>query len=160
MCNLPTDIEDCEDIARAVMSPYHFDRKGNLRAAVFRSAPGTDDVSVIRASFIDSDTCKAKAQTIAGDTPGKSYIGFSVLGAASIRSAGAGIVDSRSQYCGHASIRYGIIVPRNEPAESDLNRRVTELTRKLLKSCVFHRDSAPGSAQWTALPLSWPLCVG
>jgi hypothetical protein len=37
---------------KPLMSPYHFD-KSNLRAAVFRSAPGTHDVSVILVSFIE-----------------------------------------------------------------------------------------------------------
>jgi len=35
------------------MSPYHFNSKtGKLRPAAFRSEPGTDDVSVIRQSYM------------------------------------------------------------------------------------------------------------
>ena len=136
------------------MSPYHFDKKGKLRPAAFRAEPGRDDASVIRLAHADAaDFCKRKALEIANNTPGKTYKGLAVLTAEQIRGVGAEVTDSRDVFCGHAHISYGIIVRRNEPQESELNLRLTEMTRRLLKVALYHEDPNPSSASWTGPPL-------
>ena len=94
MCNLPIEIADSEKVVRAIMSPYHFNNNGHLRPAAFRSEPGTDNVSVIRQTYMGSDFCKAKAKEIAAASPGKTYMGLAVLIASQIRDVGAKVIDS------------------------------------------------------------------
>jgi hypothetical protein len=149
MCNLPVQIEDSEKIVRAIMSPYHFDKKGNLRPGAFRSAPGTDEVSVVRQTQMGSDFCKSKAKEIAVKTANKTYRGLAVLIAARIRTVGAQVIDSQHIYCGHAHISYGFIVPANEPPESETNKKLVELTKGILKSAVYFEDQEPECPTWT-----------
>lgn len=149
MCNLPIHVANSEKIVRAIMSPYHVDRKGRLRPRAFRPASGTDEVSVIRQSHMGSDFCKDKAKEIAERIPGKTYIGLASVSAEQIRSTGAQIVDSRAEFCGHAHISYGIVVQRDEPQQSELNRRLTEFARKILDLAIFRIDPDPSAPTWT-----------
>jgi len=136
------------------MSPYHFNSKGKLRPAAFRSEPGTDDVSVIRNTYMGSDFCKSKAKEIANNTLGKTYKGLAVVSAQQIRRAGAEILDSRQHYCGHAHIAYGIVAPpRDEPQESEANKKLFEMTRGILSAAIYYEDPSPASPTWAGPPL-------
>jgi hypothetical protein len=77
------------------------------------------------------DFCKGKAKEIAHRNPTITYVGLAVLHAQDIRATGSKVHDSREEYCGHAHISHGIIVPRDEPQNSELNMVVTERCRDL-----------------------------
>jgi hypothetical protein len=146
---LPTDIQPSEKIARAIMSPHHFDKKNRLRPGAFRPAPGSDDVSVIRQTLMGSDFCKAKAKEFAADRPDTTYMGLVCITVEQIRSIGAQVSDSQNIYCGHAHISYGIIVERDEPQESEKNRILIEFTRSILRLASYYEDPEPEVRAWT-----------
>jgi hypothetical protein len=149
MSDIPIEVADSEKIVRAIMSPYHI-KKGKLKIAAFRSAPGTDDVSVIRHSYKSSNFCKQRAKEIASNAEGKTYKGLAVLTALNIRGVGADVFDSRQHFCGHAHISYGIKTPSpNEPLESAANQRLSEMVRNLLKFVTYHEDLNPMGSEWT-----------
>jgi len=151
MCDLPAEIAPSEKIVRAVIFPYHFDKKKQKYThRAFRPAPGTDRLSVIRQTHMGSDFCKAKGREIAaGGGENKRYTGLAVLTAEQIRSVGIGLEDAREDYCGHAHIRFGIVVERNEPPDSTTNKRLTELTQSVFKLAVYREDPAPDATMWT-----------
>jgi hypothetical protein len=154
MCNLPTEVSESENIVRAVIFPYHFDRKKQKYThRAFRPQPGTDRVSVIRLTHMGPDFCKRKGQELATDGGDKKYTGLAVITAAQIRSAGAEVYDVPADYCGHAEIGYGMIVTRDEPPDSALNKRLTELTKQIFKLAVYHEDPDPTALTWTGGPL-------
>jgi hypothetical protein len=96
-----------------------------------------------------SDFCKAKGREIAaGGGENKRYTGLAVLTAAQIRSVGVAVDDAREDYCGHAHIRYGIVVEPNEPPDSASNKRLTELTQSVFKLAIYHQDPAPEETTW------------
>jgi len=67
MCHLPTEVGDDENIVRAILSPAHVKAgSNNIRHQAFRSRAGTDEVSVIRHSYMGSDFCKQKGKEIEG----------------------------------------------------------------------------------------------
>lgn len=142
MCDIPVEVTDPEKIIRAVVSPFHIDQKKNrLRKAAFRSKPGTDEVSVIRATYKDADFCKSKGREAAGE---KEYVGLAVLTASQIRRAGSEVHDSRSEYCGHAHISHGIIERPHEPLPPELNTRL-----ETLRDCaIFYLDPQPQTSGW------------
>jgi hypothetical protein len=53
MCHLPTDIAEDETIVRAILCPAHV-KEGSteVKHQAFRSRAGTDEVSVIRHSYM------------------------------------------------------------------------------------------------------------
>jgi hypothetical protein len=154
MQDFPVDVADSENIVRAIMSPYHFNKKGKLRPAAFRSEPGTDDVSVIRHDCMGADFCKSKAQEIANNGSGKTYMGLAVVKALKIRQVGAEVADSRHHYLGHAHISYGMPAPLpDEPQESLTNKRLLEMTTKILTAATYFGDPDPVQPTWTGQAL-------
>lgn len=148
MCDLPIDIVNDEKIVRAVISPCHIKKNGKLKPAAFRSKPGTDEVSVIRQTHMGSDFCKAKARDIANGSPVNEYAGLAVMTAETIRALGSEVHDSRVEFCGHAHISHGIVVPPDEPPESDTFVLVTERCRDFVNSAAYHPDPSPDSDVW------------
>ncbi len=151
MCDLPTEVADEEIIVRGIMCPSHV-KQGKLaiKAAAFKSRPGTDDVSVIRHSHMGSDFCKSKAKEIANDRA--AYAGLAWISARDIRSAGSKVLDSRSEFCGHAHIEHGIVAPTlppNEPPEGPIFEAITERCQALVKMAKYHPDPQPGEQFWT-----------
>jgi len=145
-CNLPFEIADEEKIVRLIRTPSHIDtRKNKLKPAAFRSQVGTDDVSVVRHSYMGSDFCKAKGKEIMADA----YIGLAVVTAQNIRNTGSTVHDSRDEFCGHAHISHGVILQPNEPLESEANFLVTERCRELVKMTSLHLDPDPVSSKWS-----------
>ena len=121
-----------------------------LRPGAFRSEPGTDDVSVIRHTYMGSDFCKDKAKEIANKTIGKTYKGLAVITVEKVRRVGAEVIDSRHVYYGHAHISYGIVAPPpDEPAESQDNKRLLEMTSQILRAASYFEDTDPAAPTWT-----------
>lgn len=92
-----------------------------------------------------SDFCKAKGREIMADA----YIGLAVVLAQGIRTTGSTIQDSRDEFCGHAHISHGVILPREEPPNSQMNLFITERCQALVKVTTLHIDPDPASANWT-----------
>ncbi len=143
-CDLPTEIVDEERIVRLVRTPNHV-KKNELAPAAFRSQAGTDDVSVVRHNYMGSDFCKSKGKEIMA----AAYVGLAVVNAQAIRNTGSSIQDSRDEYCGHAHISHGVILPRDEPPNSEMNLFITERCRALVKVATLYRDPAPTKVKWT-----------
>lgn len=150
MLDLPFEIADEEKIVRAIMCPSHIKTgKNTLKPAAFRSKAGTDDVSVIRQTYMGSDFCKAKAKEIATASTSNSYAGLAFLNASEIRATGSTVQDSRAEYCGHAHISHGIVLSPGEPPESKMNMFLTERCREIIKRSVFYPDPDPDARAWT-----------
>lgn len=144
MCDIPVPVANEETLVRALRE-CHVNRKGKLKENVFRSPAGLDEVSVMRHTYMSSDACKAKGKEIAAGNPNNAYVGFAAISAASIRSLHSEVTDSRQEFCGHADISHGVVVPEGEPLTPELNLRLRDLKdrAKLLM------DPAPADDSWT-----------
>jgi len=145
MCFLPVEISDDEKIVRAIKVPYHV-KNNRLKPQAFRSRQGTDDVSVMRQSYMGTNFCKAKAKEI---PPANSYAGLAVILAQDIRAKSSDVYDSRDEFIGHASIRHGIVVLPDEPLESGVNFLLTERCRALCAVTSYYPDLEPLAEVWT-----------
>jgi hypothetical protein len=151
-CTLPLEISDDEKIVRAIKCPSHIrPGKTTLKPAAFRSKPGFDEVSVIRHTHVGSNFCKKKAKETIDST--NSYNGLAVIMAREIRATTSTVHDSRDEFCGHAHISHGIILPRDEPPESALNHMLTERCRALCKAAAYYPDPRPDAEKWTGCVL-------
>ena len=150
MCHLPIEIDDDEKIVRAILCPAHV-KPGSkdIRHQAFRSRPGTDEVSVIRHSYMGSDFCKRKGKEIEAGWPKNAFVGLAVTLASAIRNSGSSVHDSREEYFGHAHISHGFILPANEPPPPELNLKLTDRCKTILSSVTYHADPNPSSAGWT-----------
>ena len=150
MCDLPIEVTDGEKIVRAVMCPSHLKKDNKtLKPAAFRSKAGTDEVSVIRQTFMGSDFCKSKAKEIANGSTVIQYAGLAVLQASEIRSTGSTVQGSRDEFLGHAHISHGFILQADEPPGSADNLAVTERCRTLISLAKYHADPQPDAQGWT-----------
>ena len=152
MCQIPIEIDGAETIVRAIKSPSHVDKNHNLKAAAFRSRPGTDDVSVIRHTYMGSDFCKAKGKSTA--SPASVYFGLASIKADAIRSTGSTVEDSRQEFFGHAHISHGLILPPNEPLNSGDSLVLQERCKALRSKATLHRDPDPNLEHWTGAVIS------
>ncbi|MGO9930432.1 MAG: hypothetical protein ACLPV8_01240 [Steroidobacteraceae bacterium] len=158
---IPIEIAEDETIVRAAFYPQTLDRKGRkggtaftLRASIFKSKFGEDEVSVIRRNYTDNQFCKDKAKEIEllakckGESK-KDFRGFAVITAKLIENSGSKIIDSRSEYAGHAHISHGFVVERNEPARAEVNERLDALK----KAAIFIADPFPDKWCWKGASL-------
>lgn len=154
MCEIPVAIADDEKIVRAIVYPFHVDRKKKkLKAAAFKSKPGTDEVSVVRATFKGADFCKAKGREIAASSTKGEYVGLAVLLVCQVHDAGSEVHDSRNVYCGHAHISHGIIAPPpNEPLPPDQQLALDKKLEMLRDGAEFHADPNPAEDGWAKPP--------
>lgn len=154
MYNLPVEVSRHEKIARAVISPRHFDKKRRkVTDRLFRPPTGTDRVSVMRLSYMGSDSCKSKAKEIAAIGAGSEYRGLAVLTAEKIRQTGVDVLDVPADYWGHAEIACGIRVEPDEPPDSENSLRLKHISKQLFDAATIHIDTEPGNESWTGPPL-------
>lgn len=144
ICALPIEILGDEKIVRLIRTPAHI-KNDKLKPAAFRSQAGTDDVSVIRHSHMGTNFCKSKAKQIMGE----SYIGLAVVTAGKIRSTNSKVIDTRDEFCGHASILHGVILPANDPPSAEDNEFITERCRKIVSCVTYYQDPEPANDKWT-----------
>jgi hypothetical protein len=129
MCNIPIAVTEEETVVRALFECHVNKRKDKLRDNVFRPKPGSDKVSVMRHTYMKSDACKAKAKQIAAN-PTNPYVGLAAITVSDVRGVGSNVADSREEFCGHADICHGIVVPADEPPDPILTLRVRALREK------------------------------
>ena len=126
-----------------------------LKPNIFKSPFGIDEVSIIRRTYVDDQFCKDKAKELellarCNGEERKDFRGFAVISAAAIRKAGSEVLDSRSEYVGHAHISHGFIVERHEPPRAEVNERLDTLKR----AATFIPDPHPQSWHWDGPPLA------
>jgi hypothetical protein len=155
MCEIPVAIADGEKIVRAIIHPFHVDRKKQrLKKDAFKSRSGTDEVSVIRGTYKDADFCKAKGREVGVASARGEYVGLAVLLARQIRDANSEVRDSRNVYCGHAHISHGIVAPPpNEPLPPDQRLALDKKLETLRNAAAFHADPDPERDGWSGPPL-------
>jgi hypothetical protein len=127
-------------------------RKGKLRDNVFRPVAGTDEVSVMRHTYMESDSCKAKAKEIAIGDPNNPYVGFAAITVEFVRTVGSEVNDSREEFCGHAHISHGIVLPADEPPDPTLSLRIRALNGK----ARLLLDPTPDIETWTGGQIEIP----
>jgi hypothetical protein len=150
MCHLPTDIAGDENIVRAILCPAHVKQGSTeIRHQAFRSRSGTDEVSVIRHSYMGSDFCKQKGKEIEAIFPKNLFVGLSVIRAASVSECGSTVHDSRAEYCGHAHISHGFTLSPNEPPPPAVNLVLTDRCKAIRDKSVYYPDPNPASCKWT-----------
>ncbi len=143
MCDIPVAVANEETVVRALRECHV--RKGRLRDNVFRAPAGTDEVSVMRHTYMKSDACKIKAKEIASGDAHNPYVGMAAVSVESVRSVGSEVTDSREEYCGHAHISHGVVVPAEEPLDPKLSLRI----RALKDKARLLIDPAPDAETWT-----------
>jgi hypothetical protein len=147
MCDIPVPMADDEKVVRALRQCHI--RSGKLRENVFRPPPQKDRVSVMRHTHMGSDACKVKAQQIAQGDPKNPYEGLAAITVISIRMLGSEVQDSREgNFCGHADISHGIVVPAGEPPESPLSVELGKRVRAMKDQAKLFRDPAPAAEGW------------
>jgi hypothetical protein len=151
MCDIPIPVSDAETIVRALFESHVNKRKDKLRDSVFRPKPGTDSVSVMRHTYMKSHACKAKAKQIAAD-PTNPYVGLAAITVKAVRRLGSDVVDSREEFCGHADISHGIVVPADEPPDPVLTLRI----RALRENARLFIDPDPTIEEWSGEQVDLP----
>jgi len=141
MCEIPVAIDDDETLVRAAKVPQHLDKKlQKLRPAAFRQPPGRRDLSVMRHTYLGSDTCKA----IAKEKFGEAYYGFGALTAKEIRKSPVELRDET--YCGHADIRYGFVgTAGGQAAPQDFQMQY----KRFSDAARFYPDPDIAADTWT-----------
>ncbi|MFY1903295.1 hypothetical protein ACOTBZ_26780 [Achromobacter xylosoxidans] len=98
----------------------------------------------MRHDWIGASVCREKAKSLEDLKNKKVYRGLAAITAGRIRSAGAGIVDSRELFDGHADIKLAE-VPEGEPLPPELLLAFSDLKKVLLAATTYYADSDPGS---------------
>lgn len=157
MLEIPIPVDDSEVIVRAIFEPYHV-KKGKLKPAAFRSPPGKDEVSVIRHSYMGSDFCKWKAKEIEAEIrvkdPNKTYRGLAVVKASQIRDVESDVIDSREEFFGHADIKHGIVLEKDEPPSANVKMALDQRLDKLVKLTNYFEDPHPNDNRWSGSDLT------
>lgn len=154
MSTWPREIADDEAIARGICSPHHV-KNGRLTPNAYRAPYDTDEVSVMRANWIGADACKSRAKTLENLNEHKVYRGLAILSVSQTRQSGAGIIDTREIFEGHADIRHGIIEKRGEPLPPEELKKLRDRCKALAALANYYPDPDPASEPWTGPPLHY-----
>ena len=139
-CDLPLDLPDDEKLIRVVKTPYYFhkSRKSEVIPNALFPPPGHSDVSVIRHLLGDS-ACRAQALKTARP---EEYAGLLVVKAGLARGLGSTAYDHRIDFCGHAHINHGVVMPgRGETMDPKEKEKLSSRCKALLAYCVLHSDT-------------------
>lgn len=150
MCDIPVAVENGETVVR-VLFECHV-RRDKLKDNVFRPKPEKDGVSVLRHTHLKSDECKAIAKKKIARNPTPRYVGVAAIRVESVRNLGSDVVDSRDQFCGHADILHGAVIPANDPPDPLLILRIRDMKDK----AKFFRDPEPDEEKWTGDQIEAP----
>jgi hypothetical protein len=145
---VPHDIPDDEILIRAVTT-WHL-RNGKLQGGLFRHP--ADEVSVSRRRWIPPWLAKfiAKARVENSQlSPPKLYTGLAFVSAAIIRSKGSAIVDSRSEYLGHADVQNRIASQQvGEALPAEVAKIINKRAKDIADAAAYVPDPKPRSLAW------------
>ena len=147
---LPKIVFGEEVIVRAIFSPLYVKHGGReLKPQAFQPFPETDEISVMRTSFLGCHFCKRKAQELEIPNNNKVYSGFAVMKVRRIRNAGCQVVDSREEFLGHADIRTGIVTPaRGISMEPEMLEKSRRISKSLVTLSTYIKDPSPTASKW------------
>ena len=103
----------------------------------------------MRASWIGADACKRHAKALENLSEGKVYKGLAILSAQQIRQSGAGLIDTRNVFQGHADIRHGIIQRRGEPLPPEQLMTLRGRAKALASIANYFPDPDPTIESWS-----------
>jgi hypothetical protein len=152
MSSFPREIDDAEAIARGICSPFHL-KNGKLTDNAYWPPYETDEVSVMRIDWIGPDACKQRAKAL--ENSGKTYKGLAILSAKQIRESGAGIVDTREIFEGHADIKHRIVPIRGEPLPAEQLQVLRDRVKMLAKLANYYPDTDPRDLNWVGPSLRY-----
>lgn len=89
--------------------------------------------------------CHSKARSICGGNVKVHYAGLALINMQDILDAGSTVIDTREQFCGHASILIGYVPVANEATPAEMNSRLDYLK----KSMRFYAIADATSEDWT-----------
>jgi hypothetical protein len=150
----PREIGDAEAIARGICGRYHV-KNGKLKLDAYWPPYDSDEVSVMRVSWIGPDACKQRAKALENPIQGKIYTGLAILSAKQIRDSGAGMIDSREIFEGHADIKHGIVPSKGEPPPPEMLQVLHDRAKALATLANYYPDPDPASLNWTGPQLSY-----
>jgi hypothetical protein len=150
----PCEIPDVEVIARGICSPYHV-KRGKLKPDAYWPPYDSDEVSVMRASWIGTDACKRHAKDLENPDEDKIYRGLAILSAQQIRTSGARLIDTREVFKGHADIRHDIVPRRGEPLPAEQLKTLRDRTKALATLANYFPDPDPAAEPWAGPDLHY-----
>jgi hypothetical protein len=150
----PCEIAGEEAIARGICSPYHV-KRGKLKPDAYWPPYDSDEVSVMRASWIGAVACKRHAKDLEISDEGKIYKGLATLSAQQITQSGARLIDTRQIFQGHADIRHGIIPRRGEPLPAEQLKTLRDRAKALATLANYYPDPEPAVEGWTGPDLHY-----
>lgn len=155
---LPRSIYREEIVVRAIFSPFHVDKLNKLKIEAFDPTPGTDEISVMRSSFIGSHRCKQRAQLSESPTHKKVFKGFAVLEVKSLQAMNLSVHDSRKgAFVGHAHIATGEpVLQKGMPRSPEQLERRKALNGCLIRLSKYCPDPLGSKVRWEGAPLSGP----
>jgi hypothetical protein len=157
---MPVHVADDERILRAIYSPYHLDKKNNLKHQAYDPTPRTDEVSVMRLEHMGAVLCKRRAKSIENPAQRKAYRGFAVLRTRSVRASQLEVADSRENYSGHADIKFLLAELKarepGEPLTPEAQKKFKDMKDALLLASNYMPDPNPQTASWQGGKLEPP----
>ncbi|MHB8304085.1 MAG: hypothetical protein ACYDC6_14905 [Acidobacteriaceae bacterium] len=147
---LPTEVSQEETIVRAILSPFHIDKKRQLKVEAFDPTPGTDEISVMRVCFMGSHRCKKKARKVEDPSQKKEFRGFAVLTVRKVAKVSLGVFDSRkNNFRGHADIKTGApMPPKGQPRTPEELARYRAISKALKSQARYCEDPLPSKRRW------------
>jgi hypothetical protein len=150
----PREIGGAEAIARGICSPYHV-KNGKLKLDAYWPPNDTDEVSVMRATWIQADACKQRAKAVENPSQRKIYRGLAILSATQIRDTGAAVIDTREIFEGHADIRHGVVPSKGEPPPPEQLQLLYDRAKALARLANYYPDPDPPSLTWNGPHLAY-----
>ena len=151
-CDLPINLLDEEKVIRVIKTPYYFHstRKNELVPKAFFPPPGKSDVWVVR-HILGDDACVKQSRSTA---KAEEYAGMLVVKSGTVRILGSTVYDHRHDYCGHAHINHGIVMPTKGGTLNPQDREILNARCKaIIALCKFHPDSHNAGEEWMGGPL-------
>lgn len=152
----PCEIANEEAIARGIFSRYHV-KRGKLKPDAYWPPYDSDEVSVMRASWIGADACKRHAKDLENPDEGKIYEGLAILSAQQITQSGARLIDTRKVFQGHADIRHDIVPRRGEPLPAEQLKTLRDRAKAFATLASYYPDPDPTAETWTGPDLLYKV---
>ena len=148
---VPREVEDDELLIRAVTN-WHLDGK-KLLPNLFINADD-DEVSVSRHSWVEKSIAKIYAKVRIQDRfleRPKYYKGLAFVTAKAVRDQTSKVLDSRSEYLGHADIVHGFKSPSpGEAMDPKIKKALKDRAKLIAKATRYIADTKPKSILWRA----------